>query len=95
MLVEGFFDCIKVVQAEHVCVAMMGCSLSEEQEGLLVQRFSQVVIMLDGDDAGRKGAGEIGAKLAHRMWVRVVNVPNGKQPDQLSIQEVQQFLAKL
>src|ERR1019366_9420159 len=28
VLVEGFFDCIKVVQAERACVALMGCSLS-------------------------------------------------------------------
>ena len=35
ILVEGFFDCIKVTQAEHACVALMGCSMSAEQEAQL------------------------------------------------------------
>jgi len=92
VLVEGFFDCIKVVQAEHVCVALMGCSLSDEQEAQLVARFRQVVVMLDGDDAGRKAAAEIAGRLVRKAWVRVVAVPQGKQPDQLSIEEIRDVL---
>ena len=92
VLVEGFFDCMKVVQAEHVCVALMGCSLSEEQEKLLARHFRQVVLMLDGDEAGRRAAGEIAGKLAHKVWVRVVDVPEGRQPDQLSTEELQALL---
>jgi DNA primase len=92
VLVEGFFDCMKVVQAEHVCVALMGCSLSGDQEEQLVAQFRQVVIMLDGDDAGRRAATEIAGRLAHRAWVRVVDLPDGKQPDQLAIEELQQLL---
>jgi DNA primase len=92
VLVEGFFDCIKVVQAEHVCVALMGCSLSDEQEAQLVARFRQVVVMLDGDDAGRKAAVEIAGRLVRKAWVRVVDVPEGNQPDQLSIEEIRHLL---
>ena len=95
MLVEGFFDCIKVVQAEHVCVALMGCSLSEDQEAQLVAHFRQVVVMLDGDEAGRRAAVEIAGKLAHKMWVRVVDVPDGRQPDRLATQEIQKLLARM
>jgi TolB-like protein len=95
VLVEGFFDCIKVVQAEHVCVALMGCSLSEEQEAQLVAHFRQVVVMLDGDAAGRKTADDIAAHLTHRLWVRVVDVPEGKQPDQLATEELQALLAQV
>ena len=92
VLVEGFFDCIKVVLAEHVCVALMGCSLSDEQEAQLVARFRQVVVLLDGDHSGRKAAGEIAGRLAQKLWVRVVDVPDGKQPDELSTQELQELL---
>ena len=92
VLVEGFFDCIRVVQAGHVCVALMGCSLSGEQEALLVRYFRQVVIILDGDEAGRNAAGEIGGRLAHKTWVRVVDVQECKQPDQLSKEELQALL---
>jgi DNA primase len=94
VLVEGFFDCMKVVQAEHVCVALMGCSLSDEQEAQLVAHFRQVLIMLDGDEAGRRAAIEIAGRLVRRAWVRVVDVPAGKQPDQLLTQEVRELLAK-
>jgi DNA primase len=95
VLVEGFFDCIKVVQAEHVCVALMGCSISEEQENLLTRHFRQVVLMLDGDEAGRRAAGDIAGKLAGTVWVRVVEVPQGKQPDQLSVGEIGDLLQGL
>jgi DNA primase len=92
VLVEGFFDCMKVVLAEHACVALMGCSMSGDQEEQLVAHFRQVVIMLDGDEAGRKAAGEIAGRLAHKVWVRVVDLPDGKQPDQLSTAELQAVL---
>jgi DNA primase len=95
VLVEGFFDCIRVVQAEHVCVALMGCALSADQEEQLAARFRRGVVMLDGDEAGRRAATEIAGRLAHRVCVRVVDVPDGKQPDQLSIQVVQELLAKV
>jgi DNA primase len=95
VLVEGFFDCIKVTQAEHACVALMGCSMSEEQEAQLVAHFRRVVIMLDGDEAGRKAAGEMAGRLAHRVWVRVADVAEGKQPDQLSTEELRALLGKM
>jgi DNA primase len=95
VLVEGFFDCMRVVQAEHVCVALMGCSLSEEQETQLVERFRHVAVMLDGDDAGRRAAVEIAARLAQKVWVRAVEVPQGKQPDQLAIGEIRELLQGL
>ena len=95
VLVEGFFDCMKVVQAEHVCVALMGCSLSDEQEAQLLERFRHVVIMLDGDEAGRRAAVETAARLVRKVWLRVVEIPQGKQPDQLGIVEIQELLRGL
>src|SRR5665213_1210875 len=35
VLVEGFFDCMKVTQAGFPCVALMGASMSKAQEKLL------------------------------------------------------------
>lgn len=86
---------MKVVQAEHVCVALMGCSLSEAQQDLLTRHFRHVVIMLDGDEPGRKAGAEIASRLALNLWVRVVEVPEGKQPDQLSTGEIQELLQNL
>jgi DNA primase len=54
---KGFFDCMKVHQAGYpFVVALMGCSISEEQERLLVSAADMVLLMVDGDEAGRKGA---------------------------------------
>ena len=92
VLVEGFFDCMKVAQAEFPCVALMGCSMSGEQESQLSLNFRQVIIVLDGDEAGRNAAAEIASRLVHKVSVRVVDVPDGKQPDQLSTEELRVLL---
>jgi len=88
VLVEGFFDCIRVHAAGYPCVALMGSSLSTEQEELLCRNFSGVVILLDGDEAGRKGSEECLLRLGRRMWAKIVTLPEGKQPDGLSVEEL-------
>jgi hypothetical protein len=45
----------------------MGVSLSEVQEQLLLERFQQLVLMLDGDEAGRRAS----QQLAARLWGKV------------------------
>lgn len=89
IVTEGFFDTIKVHQAGYPCVvALMGCSLSEEQERLLVENFDHVLVLLDGDEAGRQASREIGARLIHKLFVKVADVPEGKQPDQLPVEQL-------
>jgi DNA primase len=51
--------------------------------------------MLDGDEAGRQATAEILARLAVRMWVRAGMLKEGKQPDQLSNEEVKSLLVKV
>ena len=89
IVVEGFFDCIKVWQAGHPSVvALMGCTLSEHQEKLLLERFQKVTLLLDGDDAGMKASEEIARRLVRRVHVRLAEVPDGKQPDQLDAEQL-------
>src|SRR6266545_5787205 len=48
IVVEGFFDCMKVHQAGYpFVVALMGCSLTKAQEELLVSHTGMVLLMLD------------------------------------------------
>ena len=85
IVVEGYFDCLRVHQAGFPCVvALMGSSLSPQQERVLVERFERVVLMLDGDTAGRTASQAIRTELAERCRVVQVQVPDGAQPDQLS-----------
>jgi DNA primase len=84
LLVEGYFDAIVLHQAGLTnAVALCSASLTPEQVKLL-QRFDarELVLLLDGDDAGRRGvARAAGALLAAAMPTRVMVLPTGKDPD--------------
>ncbi len=89
VVVEGFFDCLKVHQAGLPCVvALMGCSLSKRQEELLPKHFRRVILLLDGDKAGRNAGASIGARLVSKLSVTLVEVPLGSQPDQLTTDQI-------
>lgn len=93
IVVEGFFDAMKVHQAGYpFVVALMGCTMSEEQERSLVAHAEMVLLMLDGDAAGRQGTDELLLRLGRHTWVKAARVPDSKQPDQLTAEELQQLL---
>ena len=93
ILCKGFFPCMKLWQGGYAAVASMSSSISDAQAELL-SRFANVTIFMDGDEAGRKAAPEIAAKLLSRTAVRIVDCPDGKQPDHLSAAEVEAILMR-
>ena len=93
ILVEGFFDAMKVHQAGHPnVVALMGSSFSQRQSDLLASHFSSATLMLDGDPTGRHAADRIQNVLAARMPLTRVDLPMGKQPDQMQPAEIRALL---
>jgi DNA primase len=92
IVVEGFFDCMKVHQAGYPCVALMGSSLSQRQEELLREYFSGVVLMLDGDEAGRRATDECLVRLGRKLWVKAIWLSDGQQPDQLEAETLRGLL---
>src|SRR6516225_8365623 len=89
IVVEGFFDALKVHQAGHPTVmALMGSSFSQRQSELLLSHFANVTLLLDGDDTGRWAADVMVQLLQPRASVRNLELPNGVQPDQLSSAEI-------
>jgi DNA primase len=93
VLVEGFFDCMKVHQAGiRSVVGLMGSALYEPQRQILLGRFRQVVLLLDGDPTGRKASTVIARKLRPDCEVRVVLLPDGVQPDHLSANQLAKLL---
>lgn len=95
IIVEGFFDCLKVYQAGFSSVvALMGSALYEHQRRLLVQRFRRFVLMLDGDAAGRRGSAALSSQLSAGCSVSVVQLAENTQPDQLSEQALRNLLAQ-
>jgi DNA primase len=94
VVVEGFFDCMKVSQAGYPCVALMGSSMSQAQQEIIAARFAHVVLMLDGDEAGRRATEEIADRLNDVVYlVKIVELPGGVQPDQLSEDEIRRLLS--
>jgi DNA primase len=63
------------------------------QEDLLAENFAHIIVMLDGDEAGKKAAIEIADRLQRAVFhVQVVELPDGVQPDQLSVEELERWL---
>ena len=92
IVVEGFFDAVNVHQAGLPCVvALMGCSLSRRQEELLQEHFREVVLLLDGDNAGRRAGAAIAQRLVSKVSTRLVELPGGSQPDMLSADQIRCF----
>jgi len=96
IVVEGYFDCMRVHQAGFPCVvALMGSSLSAAQESGLRRHFRGIALMLDGDAAGRAASEAIAARLSGCRSLQVIRVPDASQPDQLSPSAIRQLLADL
>jgi len=107
ILVEGFFDVAKLVEAGCRNVgALMGARISVEQiERLICIRsrvgFSRIVLFLDRDDAGQKGARQAFDRLRrHEFEVSIFDwkgnlIPHTvKDPADMSVQQLQQLHAQ-
>ena len=97
IVVEGFFDVMKLWQLGfHRVVSIMGSSLSARQEAVLVaasEGRSGIILMLDEDEAGRMGRDKALLRLASKLFVRVVPLPQeGAQPDHLTEGELHALL---
>lgn len=92
VVVEGFFDCIKVQQAGYPSVALMGASLSARQEEMLAGTFKKLVYLFDGDEAGRQVTDYCLLRLGRRVPSLAVDLPEGQQPDRMSSKQIQRLL---
>jgi hypothetical protein len=93
-LVEGFFDAIMLRQRGYVSpLCFMGGSISRFQVEKLVQlRVKEVVIIPDGDAPGAKIADGVLRAVSARIPTRVVPVPDGADPDDLTSDELLELL---
>ena len=77
IVTEGFFSGVFALwqQGRKNVVAIMGSSLSEAQERLIVQTVGprgRVLLAFDDDAAGRKGMADAAARLAPQVFVRTL-----------------------
>lgn len=93
IVVEGFFDAMKVHQAGFPnVVALMGSTLSEHQEQLLLKATDRLALMFDGDDAGLSCTRDFWKRLRQKIYLKEIAVPKGAQPDSLSDAELRALL---
>jgi DNA primase len=93
VVVEGFFDCFRLYQAGiRSVVALMGSALYPEQQRWLLERFERVILMLDGDTAGRRATDLIATRLRPYCSLQVIRLASDSQPDQMSNEELRQVL---
>lgn len=84
ILVEGFMDVIRLysIGVKNV-VALMGTSLTKEQILLIRRASSNVIVLLDGDSAGKKATLSVGKALEEaNLKVRVVSLIEDLDPDE-------------
>jgi DNA primase len=94
IVVEGFFDCFRVHQAGFAnVVALMGSTLSEAQERLLVAHSDRLALMFDGDEAGTKCLRDFYARLRRRLYLREIHLEPGEQPDTLGEDRIRELLS--
>jgi DNA primase len=99
IIVEGFFDCMKLHQLGYrKVVALMGSTLSGAQEELLrnhAKSWNHVIVMLDEDGAGRAGREDLACRLSKFCFVKVhVFDKEDTQPEDLSPEELERALAR-
>ena len=80
-LVEGQFDCIGLWQRGYKnCMALMGSSLSEQQAMLLLTVTSKLMLLMDGDNAGRKAAKSIKKRWDSVFDIGIYELSEGVDP---------------
>lgn len=84
ILCEGYMDVIALHQAGFTnAVAALGTSFTADHARLLSRYADEVTLIFDSDAAGQKGAQRaIGLIRETGVDIRVVAVPNGKDPDE-------------
>ena len=84
ILCEGYMDVIALHQAGFTnAVAALGTSFTEEHANLIARYAKKVTLLFDADEAGQKAASraiDIMGKTG--VDVRVMHVPDGKDPDE-------------
>jgi len=83
VVVEGPWGVMRLAQLHIPAVALLGIHLSYTQHDLLC-KVPNIIIMLDGDNAGRKATVRIRKTLEVSTQVRLVNLPADTDPDDLN-----------
>ena len=84
ILCEGYMDVIALHQAGFTnAIAALGTSFTEDQAMLISRYAKELILTLDADEAGQRAtARAIGILNKTGLQIRVLQVPDGKDPDE-------------
>ena len=92
VVVEGYWSVFRLHALNIPAVALMGRTLSPEQETLLIDSHVRMVtLLLDGDKPGREATDELLPRLARPFFMRVISLLDGEEPDTVP----EQFLVEI
>ncbi len=83
LVVEGYFDVVRLMAAGvEPVVAPLGTALTADQAELIARYTKQAFLIYDNDKAGLRATFRTAGELLRRsVAVRVVNLPEGEDPD--------------
>lgn len=94
VLTEDYLSCLKVrhCTSGYQAISVQGSNAHVSLVAKLL-KCKSVSIMLDGDDAGRKGSAKIWRTLKSFIKeVRIINTPEGKDPKDLHGRDIRRLL---
>jgi 5S rRNA maturation endonuclease (ribonuclease M5) len=90
ILVEGGFDVVFLSQCGVKNVAgINGSHINKNQIDKILKWFNSVIILMDGDAAGIEASKRIEQSLAKRVHVVVYHIKDGRDPNQMTDEEIQ------
>ncbi len=97
ILVEGYMDMISIYQAGfHYVAASLGTAFNQDHAAVLKKYMESVILLYDSDEAGTMAAlRAIPILVKNGLGVRVLQVPNGKDPDEFIRHNGAQEFSKL
>lgn len=97
VIVEGYMDVVGLHQAgAAVAVAPLGTALTADQARLLRRYVQEAVLLFDPDPAGQNASWRsAGVFLKEDLFVRVAQVPEGKDPDEFVLAQGIEALDRL
>ncbi|KKL48840.1 hypothetical protein LCGC14_2321480, partial [marine sediment metagenome] len=98
ILVESFLSVFQLHQNDvENMVALMGSSMSEQQEELIVNTLGingKVILLFDGDEDGQKCTRDCLIRLSKKLFLKAVDIaPYAKKPHRLDPEAMKKLLS--
>ena len=92
IVTEGIFDCVRVWDAgfKNVCTPIGTFFTDEHEMELYKTGVTQYVSGFDNDVGGRNGTRKVIERLKYKFDLTILNLPEGRDPDDLTIEEVRE-----